>query len=206
VQDRPVLNIAARPDANPVHVAANDRARPNAGVLANRDVANNYGRRIDVRRGGDLRPSAAIAADHSLTSVLRPIQTRAIALLMPEARLEHKHVNLAHAEFTDKKVPTKEKCHSERSVPKFFVPEIVLFTISGRDTKSKRVFCRRCFSANPSSFFRTISAGPYELEPYRLGLDNLHTRARARGAGFSDPRRHRARHGIQAARLRRVFA
>jgi hypothetical protein len=115
---------------------------------------------------------------------------------MPEARLEHKHANLAHAEFTDKKVTTKEKCHSERSVPKFFVPEIVLFTISGRDTKSK----------NPSSFFRTISAGPYELEPYRLGLNNLHARTRARRVGFSDPRRHRARHGIQAARLRRLFA
>ncbi len=70
VQDRTILNIAARADANPVHVAANHGAGPDAGVLANRHVANNHGGRIDVSRRGDLRPAAAIAADHSLTSAL----------------------------------------------------------------------------------------------------------------------------------------
>src|ERR1700758_5005340 len=117
VQDRPVLNIAPRADTNPVHVAANHRARPYTGVLADRHVANNHGCWIDVCRRCDLRQSAAIAADHSLTLVLRPIPTRAIALLIPEAPLQHKHATLAHAEFTDKKLPTqptqRRSCHSE---------------------------------------------------------------------------------------------
>jgi hypothetical protein len=37
-------------------------------VLANRHVANNYGGWIDIGRCGDLRPTAMVAADQSLTS------------------------------------------------------------------------------------------------------------------------------------------
>ena len=70
VQNRTILNIASRPDADPVHVAANHRARPDAGVLTNGDVADNYGRGIDVSRRGDLRPPAVIAADHLLAPAL----------------------------------------------------------------------------------------------------------------------------------------
>ena len=88
VQNRTVLNIAARPDANPMHVAANHGAGPDAGVLANRDVADDYGRRVDVSRRGDLRPAAVIAADHFLTSTLpcAPVVSMRLNAIQDQAR------------------------------------------------------------------------------------------------------------------------
>src|SRR5690348_8980459 len=70
VQNRTVLDIAARADTDPVHVAANHRPRPHAGMFADGDVADDDGRRVDVSRLGDLRPAAVIAADHFLPRVL----------------------------------------------------------------------------------------------------------------------------------------
>src|ERR1700730_15741982 len=98
-----------------MHVAANHHARPDAGVLANRDVANNHGGRIDIRRRGNLRPAATIASNHSPTSALlnnlarfNAIPTPTKALLVPERR-PCKHANVAHAKFADKKRATLQK-------------------------------------------------------------------------------------------------
>src|SRR5260370_5051273 len=68
VQHRPVLNIGARADANPVDVAANHDTRPNARELANRDVADNHRLRVDVSRRRNLRRPAAVTANHARTS------------------------------------------------------------------------------------------------------------------------------------------
>src|SRR5277367_4942529 len=68
VQHRAVLNIRARPDADVVHVAANHAHGPDAGILANRHVADDHRRRIDVRRSGDHRALTAIRANVWLSS------------------------------------------------------------------------------------------------------------------------------------------
>src|SRR2546428_14147777 len=49
-------------------VPADDRARPHARVLADRDVADHHRRRVDIRRPGDLGGAPAVAADQVLTS------------------------------------------------------------------------------------------------------------------------------------------
>src|SRR6266850_488333 len=61
-----VLNVGARADANVVHVAANHRARPNAGILANHHIADYDRGGIDVRRSRDLRVLSAIRPDVGL--------------------------------------------------------------------------------------------------------------------------------------------
>src|ERR1700676_228767 len=68
VQNRPVLNIGASADLNPVDVAANHYARPDARKLSNRDVADNHRIRINVSRRRNLRRPAAVAANHAHTS------------------------------------------------------------------------------------------------------------------------------------------
>ena len=49
VEDRAVLNVGARADADVVHVAAHDGERPDAGVFADDYVADDDGGGIDVR-------------------------------------------------------------------------------------------------------------------------------------------------------------
>ena len=66
VQDRAILNVGPRADANVVHVAANHRARPDARILANHHITDNDGCGIDISRSRDLRPLAAIGPDVGL--------------------------------------------------------------------------------------------------------------------------------------------
>src|SRR5882762_5082247 len=68
VQHRPILDIGARADANPVDVATNHDPRPDARVLANRNVADNYRVRVDVSRRRNLWRSAPVTANHARTS------------------------------------------------------------------------------------------------------------------------------------------
>src|SRR5690348_9288318 len=68
VQYAAVLNVAARPDANVVHVAANHRTRPDARILANDHVADNNSSRVNISRSRDLRMLAAIRPDVGLAS------------------------------------------------------------------------------------------------------------------------------------------
>ena len=65
VQHRAVLNIRARADADVVHVAANHRARPDAGVFADDHVADDDGGGVDVGGCGDFGSFAAIGSDHA---------------------------------------------------------------------------------------------------------------------------------------------
>src|SRR5882762_1824153 len=67
VQHRPILDIGARADANPIDVATNHGARPDTRVLANRNVADNYRVGVDVSRRRNLRRSAAVTANHART-------------------------------------------------------------------------------------------------------------------------------------------
>src|SRR5712664_4898595 len=72
VQYAAVLNVGARADADVVHIAANHRARPNAGILANHHVANDDRGGINVRRSRDLRVLSAIRPDVRLASQSYP--------------------------------------------------------------------------------------------------------------------------------------
>src|SRR3979490_1665274 len=67
VQHRPILDIGARADANPVDVATNHDARPDTRVLANRNVPDNHRVRVDVGRRRYFRSSAAVTANHAHT-------------------------------------------------------------------------------------------------------------------------------------------
>src|SRR6266403_1710252 len=89
VQHRPILDIGARADANPVDVATNHDAWPNTRVLANRNVADNHRVRVDVGRRGNFRRSAAVTANHA-----------------PTPR-EIKQVKLTHAPAADKEGQVK---------------------------------------------------------------------------------------------------
>src|SRR5579884_1272864 len=63
VEDRAVLNVGARADANVVDVAAHDNHRPDARVFADDHVSDNDGRGIDVGGGRDLRPLAFVGTN-----------------------------------------------------------------------------------------------------------------------------------------------
>jgi hypothetical protein len=51
-------------DADLVHVAAKDAVHPDAGVLAENDVADDLGGFVDIGRIGELGSDAIIGADH----------------------------------------------------------------------------------------------------------------------------------------------
>src|SRR6266404_8540443 len=89
VQHRPILDIGARADANPVDVATNHDARPDTRVLANRNVADNYRVRVDVGRRRYVRCSATVTANHARTP------------------REIKQVKLTHAPAADKEGQVK---------------------------------------------------------------------------------------------------
>src|SRR5208283_5178663 len=63
VQHAAVLNIGALADADVMHVAARHAHRPNARVFADRHVADDYRGAVDIRRGRNLWPLAAISAN-----------------------------------------------------------------------------------------------------------------------------------------------
>src|SRR6266481_9960803 len=89
VQHRPILDIGARADANPVDVATNHDARPDTRVLANRNVADNHRVGVDVGRRRYFRCSAAVTANHARTP------------------REIKQVKLTHAPAADKEGQVK---------------------------------------------------------------------------------------------------
>src|SRR3981189_1710332 len=89
VQHRPILDIGARADANPIDVAANHDARPDTRVLANRHVPYNHCVRADVGRRAYLRGSASVTANHARTP------------------REIKQVKLTHAPAADKEGQVK---------------------------------------------------------------------------------------------------
>ena len=55
VQHRAILHIRPRADADEIDVAANHGAGPDAGLLADRDVADDDGLRVNVSARGNLR-------------------------------------------------------------------------------------------------------------------------------------------------------
>ena len=63
VQDRAVLHIRARTDADVMHVTARDDTGPQRSVLANLDVADHLRRRVDVDVGADARYGALVGSD-----------------------------------------------------------------------------------------------------------------------------------------------
>jgi hypothetical protein len=64
MEDAVVLNVGVVADADLVNVAAEDRVHPDAGVLAEDDVANELGRVVDVAGVGELGSDAFVRADH----------------------------------------------------------------------------------------------------------------------------------------------
>src|SRR5689334_11086213 len=64
MQDGVVLNIGLRADADRAVVAADDRVRPDAGALADGDIANHLRAGIDVGGGGNLGRDATIRTKH----------------------------------------------------------------------------------------------------------------------------------------------
>jgi len=63
MQDRPVLHIRARADADVVHVAAHDHAGPERSVVAEFDIADQVGGRIDVGVCAEPRQDALVRSD-----------------------------------------------------------------------------------------------------------------------------------------------
>src|SRR5256884_3509415 len=63
VANRAVLNVGSRADADVVHVPADHRTRPDAGIFADHHVANNHGRRVNVCGSRDLRVLATVWPD-----------------------------------------------------------------------------------------------------------------------------------------------
>src|SRR6266446_400499 len=64
VEDAVVLNVGIVADANLVDVAAEDCVHPDAGVLAENDVADELGGVVDVAGVGELGRDAFVGADH----------------------------------------------------------------------------------------------------------------------------------------------
>jgi hypothetical protein len=64
VNDRIILNRRSRADANRPVVAPKHRSEPDARLLPDLDVADEYGGRRDERRGVDLGRLAAVTDDH----------------------------------------------------------------------------------------------------------------------------------------------
>src|SRR5437899_2333739 len=82
-------------------VPADDRARPYARVLADRDIADHHCRRVDIRRRGDLGDAPAVTAHQVLTSSAHC--TRKWRRCGCAHALQNKQVKLAHAPQTNKK-------------------------------------------------------------------------------------------------------
>jgi hypothetical protein len=64
VEGAAVLNVGVVADANFVDVAAEYGVHPDAGVLAENDVADDLGGIVDVTGVGDLGSDAFVRADH----------------------------------------------------------------------------------------------------------------------------------------------
>ncbi len=65
VEDAVVLDVGIVADANLMDVAAKDGVHPNAGVLAEHDVADELGRVVYVAGVGELGSDALVGSDHN---------------------------------------------------------------------------------------------------------------------------------------------
>lgn len=65
VNDGAVLDVRAAADANPVHVAANDDAHPDAALVANLNVANDLRAVVDIGSRMDAGQPPAVGPKHS---------------------------------------------------------------------------------------------------------------------------------------------
>jgi hypothetical protein len=61
-----VLDVGIVANADLVDVAAKDGVHPDAGVLADNDVADELGGVVDIRGAGELGGDAFIGADHGI--------------------------------------------------------------------------------------------------------------------------------------------
>ena len=67
VQDRTVLHVRARADADMVHVASHDRAGPERRIVTEFDVADQVRGGVDVHVRAEARQDALIGSDvHSV--------------------------------------------------------------------------------------------------------------------------------------------
>ena len=64
VEDGAVLHVGVGADADGVDVAADDGVHPDAGVLAEGDIADDLRREVDIAGGGDGGRVALVGADH----------------------------------------------------------------------------------------------------------------------------------------------
>ena len=65
VEDGAVLDVGVGADADGVDVTADDGVHPDAGALAEDDVADNLGGEIDIAGGGDGgRGFSSVGAEH----------------------------------------------------------------------------------------------------------------------------------------------
>src|SRR5207245_8464013 len=68
VQNRAVLDIRARTDADRIDVAPDDDKRPDASIVADHDVSDDHRRGVNVSRTSDDRPLAFVRPDVRLAS------------------------------------------------------------------------------------------------------------------------------------------
>ena len=65
VEDAVVLDVRPGPDADPVHVAPDDRVHPDAGVVAQLDVADHLGGHVHPGASAQRRTYPLVGADHA---------------------------------------------------------------------------------------------------------------------------------------------
>ena len=78
VEDRTVLDVGTGPDADGIHVTAQDGVHPNGGAFAEHDVTENLGGYIDVATGWNRWDQTLIGANH---------RARASGAIKPTGRL-----------------------------------------------------------------------------------------------------------------------
>ena len=88
VHDAVVLDVGVGADPDRVDVAAHDGVHPDAGVVAQLDVADHLGRGVDVHALAQLRPDALVRTNHG-SRRLRAFGKRAVYQSGSEARQTH---------------------------------------------------------------------------------------------------------------------
>src|SRR5262249_20300883 len=69
VQHAAILNVRIRTDADGMHITANNRIHPHAGMFAEDDAADDLGGVVHITRCRNSRSNALVAADHRALSV-----------------------------------------------------------------------------------------------------------------------------------------
>ena len=87
VDDGAVLDVRAAADANPVHVAADDRVHPDAALLADLHVADDLRAVVDVGGGMDARETPADRAETFAELYGARIEARAVELRRDQSQV-----------------------------------------------------------------------------------------------------------------------